>query len=97
MNSDDSYEVKPFDRQIIVEFMEQGIRKHNIAGLFEVDVTAGRQFIRDYEARTKKELSFTAWITKCIAQAVTEHKHVHAIVSGKKLIIFNDVYISVMV
>ncbi|MHA2118462.1 MAG: 2-oxo acid dehydrogenase subunit E2, partial [Candidatus Thorarchaeota archaeon] len=77
--------------------MEQGIQKHYISGLIEVDVTDGRKLILDYEERTKKELSFTSWITKCIAQAVEEHKHVHAIHKGKKMIIFDDVDISVMV
>jgi pyruvate/2-oxoglutarate dehydrogenase complex dihydrolipoamide acyltransferase (E2) component len=37
-------------------------------------------------------------MTKCVAQAVTEHKHVHALRKGKKeLIIFDDVDISIPV
>ncbi|MFX1541896.1 MAG: 2-oxo acid dehydrogenase subunit E2, partial [Promethearchaeota archaeon] len=77
--------------------MEQGLRSHYISGLIEVDVTKGRQLIRDYEERSGKELSFTAWITKCIAQAVSEHTNVHAIRKGKRLIIFKDVDVSVMI
>ncbi|MFX1473026.1 MAG: 2-oxo acid dehydrogenase subunit E2 [Promethearchaeota archaeon] len=93
----DEYEEKPFEREFIVELMEQGLRSHYISGLIEVDVTKGRQLIRDYEERSGKELSFTAWITKCIAQAVSEHRNVHAIRKGKRLIIFKDVDVSVMV
>ena len=93
----DQYEEKPFEREIVAELMEQGLRSHYISGLIEVDVTKGRQLIRDYEERSGKELSFTAWITKCIAQAVSEHRNVHAIRKGKRLIIFKDVDVSVMV
>jgi len=32
--------------------------------------------------RTGEQLSFTAWIMKCIGQAVSEHKEVHAIRKG---------------
>lgn len=93
----DQYEEKPFEREIVVELMEQGLRTHYISGLVEVDVTEGRQFIREYEESSGKELSFTAWITKCIAQAVCEHRNVHAIRKGKRLIIFKDVDVSVMI
>ncbi|MFX1560620.1 MAG: 2-oxo acid dehydrogenase subunit E2, partial [Promethearchaeota archaeon] len=93
----DEYEDKPFNREIVVELMEQGLRSHYISGLIEVDVTKGRQIIKEYEESSGKELSFTAWITKCIAQAVSEHRNVHAIRKGKRLIIFNDVDVSVMV
>ncbi|MFW9966638.1 MAG: 2-oxo acid dehydrogenase subunit E2 [Candidatus Thorarchaeota archaeon] len=93
----DEYEEKPFNREIVVELMEQGLRSHYISGLIEVDVTKGRQIIREYEESSGKELSFTAWITKCIAQAVSEHRNVHAIRKGKRLIVFKDVDVSVMV
>ncbi|MFW9810289.1 MAG: 2-oxo acid dehydrogenase subunit E2 [Candidatus Thorarchaeota archaeon] len=97
INLIDQYEVKPFEREIVVELMEQGLRSHYISGLIEVDVTKGRQLIKEYEKRSGKEFSFTAWITKCIAQAVSEHRNVHAIRKGKRLIIFKDVDVSVMV
>ncbi|MFX1482569.1 MAG: 2-oxo acid dehydrogenase subunit E2 [Promethearchaeota archaeon] len=93
----DQYEEKPFNREIVVELMEQGLRSHYISGLIEVDVTKGRQMIKAYEEQSGKEFSFTAWIAKCIAQAVSEHRNVHAIRKGKRLIIFTDVDISVMV
>ena len=93
----DEYEEKSFEREFIVELMEQGLHSHYISGLIEVDVTKGRQLIKEYEERSGKEFSFTAWITKCIAQAVNEHRNVHAIRKGKRLIIFKDVDVSVMI
>ncbi|MFW9847626.1 MAG: 2-oxo acid dehydrogenase subunit E2 [Candidatus Thorarchaeota archaeon] len=93
----DEYEEKSFERQFIVELMEQGLRSHYISGLIEVDVTKGRHLIKEYEENSGKELSFTAWITKCIAQAISEHRNVHAIRKGKRLIIFKDVDVSVMI
>ena len=77
--------------------MDQGLRSHYISGLIEVDVTKGRQLIIEYEEKSGKDLSFTAWIIKCIAQAVSEHRNVHAIRKGKRFIIFKDVDVSVMV
>jgi pyruvate/2-oxoglutarate dehydrogenase complex dihydrolipoamide acyltransferase (E2) component len=52
--------------------------------LLEIDVTAARAAIHDRKAKTGERISFTGWIVKCIAQAVSEHKHVHALRNGKK-------------
>jgi pyruvate/2-oxoglutarate dehydrogenase complex dihydrolipoamide acyltransferase (E2) component len=93
------YEEKPFPkmREMIVDTVEQGLRKHHTKGLIELDVTKGREYIRKHKEKTGEALSFTGWIVKCIAQAVNEHKHVQAMRKGKKIVIFDDVDISVMV
>ncbi|MFX0065204.1 MAG: 2-oxo acid dehydrogenase subunit E2 [Candidatus Hermodarchaeota archaeon] len=94
-----SYEERSFPkiREIIVETVEQGLRKHHMRGLLELDVTKAREYIKKHKKQTGETLSFTAWIIKCIGQAVCEYKEVHALRKGKKLIIFDDVDISVMV
>ncbi|MFQ5831831.1 MAG: 2-oxo acid dehydrogenase subunit E2 [Candidatus Thorarchaeota archaeon] len=94
------YEVIRFPKNhiILIDNMELSARKHHVKGLFELDVTEGRKIIRSYKEREGGEISFTAWISKCVAQAVTEHKHVHALRKGRKeLIIFDDVDISIPV
>lgn len=88
------YEVKPFSyyRQLVVDLMEEGSRRHHVAFCIEVDVTRARRQIRDYKKKTGESLSNTGWIIKCVSQAISENKEVQAFRHGrKKLIIFDDV------
>lgn len=95
-----SYEVKRFpkDRVLVIDNMEMSASRHHIKGLFELDVTEGRNIIRSFEKSSGQDISFTGWIMKCIALAICEHKHVHALRKGKKeVIIFDDIDISLPV
>jgi pyruvate/2-oxoglutarate dehydrogenase complex dihydrolipoamide acyltransferase (E2) component len=66
--------------------------KHSIYALLEVDVTAARQFIEEYEAQTGEALSFTGYLAYCLGRAVDEDKSVQAYPKGRKhLVIFDDV------
>jgi pyruvate/2-oxoglutarate dehydrogenase complex dihydrolipoamide acyltransferase (E2) component len=66
--------------------------KPMIHGLFEVDVTESRALLRKHHARTGEALSFTAFLTVCLAKAVDDHKSVQALRQGKKrLVVFDDV------
>lgn len=67
-------------------------KKPLIHGLIEVDVTAARAWLREHKARTGESLSFTAFLTTCLAKAVDEHKAVQAVRQvGARLVIFDDV------
>lgn len=95
-----SYEEREFpgSRNPTIDTLDQGLKKHHVPFLLEVDVTKAREYIRDLKARTGRGLSFTGWVMKCIGQAVSEHKHVHAMRKGRKtLVVFDDVDISVVV
>ena len=66
--------------------------------LVELDVTAARSYIHNLKETTGEGLSFTGWMIKCLGQAISEHKDVHAMRKGKnKLIVFDDVDISIAV
>jgi pyruvate/2-oxoglutarate dehydrogenase complex dihydrolipoamide acyltransferase (E2) component len=66
--------------------------KPMIHGLIEADVTGPRAHLRDYQAKTKESLSFTAFIIACLGKAVDENKAVQAFRKGNKhLILFEDV------
>ncbi|MBI5666835.1 MAG: 2-oxo acid dehydrogenase subunit E2 [Chloroflexi bacterium] len=98
--SETGYEIIPFSRsrQIIAESLRVAERKHIIHGLLDVDVTDARRFVREYEARTGEQLSFTAFIIVCLSKAVSEDKMVQAFRLGsRKLIVFDDVDVSTMV
>jgi pyruvate/2-oxoglutarate dehydrogenase complex dihydrolipoamide acyltransferase (E2) component len=94
------FEIKKFpsSRQSTFDTGYIGLRKHHIKALIEVDVTDARESIKNYRHQTKEQLSFTAWMLKCISQAIHENKSVHAIRKGRnELVIFEDVDISVVI
>jgi pyruvate/2-oxoglutarate dehydrogenase complex dihydrolipoamide acyltransferase (E2) component len=95
-----TYEERKFpeSRNPTLDTLDFGQTKHHIPLLLEVDITKARDYIREFKARTGQQLSFTGYVIKCIAQAVSEHKYIHAMRKGKKhLILFDDVDISVVV
>ncbi len=71
--------------------------KNYIYGLLEIDVTEARRRIHDHEAQTGEKFSFTAFLLGCIALAVDENKAVHALRQGNRLIIFDDVDVTIQV
>jgi hypothetical protein len=76
------------------EFLSEAERltpKHPIQALAEFDVTEARKLLQEYKERRGKTISFTAWLIKCIAQAVSEDKKVQAYKKGKRLFVFEDV------
>ncbi len=69
-----------------------------IHGLLEVDVTRARAFLREHKAKTGKALSFTAFITACLAKAIDENKSVQAYRQGRnQLILFEDVDVNTQI
>lgn len=66
--------------------------KSMMHGLIEVDVTRARAHLKEYRAKAKEPLSFTAFLIACLAKAVEEYKAVQALRKGsKRLILFEDV------
>ena len=94
------YDVIDFPKARIptLDFLALGDDNHYVKGLIEFDVTEGRDKIREHEKNTQKKISFTAWLLKCIGQAASEFKEVHAMMLGKRKIVkFEDVDISIVV
>lgn len=94
------YAVKAFseNRRLISELYDEFLKKHYMAGYFEVDVTVGRRLIEDFAKRTGEKISFTGWIAKCVSEAVREFPEVNAFRWGKKKVVrFEDIDIIVMV
>lgn len=99
MKKQDQYEVVPFPkiRQPVIDSLSRAARMHVTHALLEVDVTEARNRLRKYKNRTGDSLSFTAFLTYCLAQVVDENKILHAYRRGSKLIIYNEVDISVII
>jgi pyruvate/2-oxoglutarate dehydrogenase complex dihydrolipoamide acyltransferase (E2) component len=82
----------------MINMLDLSEPRHSMYGLLEVDVTHARQFIAGHKARTGETLSFTAFLTLCLARAVAENKAVQAYLKGRKqLVLFDDVDIGVMI
>jgi pyruvate/2-oxoglutarate dehydrogenase complex dihydrolipoamide acyltransferase (E2) component len=96
----EGYTVVPFApvRRMIVDVLDMGHRKHTIHGLAEADVTRARQYIREYEATSGKDLSFTAFIVVCLGKAVDRNKYMHAYRSGRNhLVMFDEVDVNTQI
>jgi pyruvate/2-oxoglutarate dehydrogenase complex dihydrolipoamide acyltransferase (E2) component len=89
-----SFDVQSFPvyRMAGIDFVTMGKEKNHVPLFVEIDVTMARKAIRCHKATTGEGVSFTGWIVKCLAQAVSEHKRIHALRKGhRKTVIFDDV------
>src|SRR5512143_6339 len=85
-------------RRVWLNTLDMSWPAHCIYGLLEVDVTVARQFIAAHKARTGETLSFTGYLTFCLARAVDEDKTVQAYRKGRKqLVLFDDVDVGFMI
>jgi pyruvate/2-oxoglutarate dehydrogenase complex dihydrolipoamide acyltransferase (E2) component len=94
-----SFEQREFPnfRNPTIDTLIWGRKRHHIPILLEIDVTEARIAIAEYHAQTGQRISFTGWVVKCVAQAVSEHPFIHAIRNGNKLVIFNDVDMNIVI
>jgi pyruvate/2-oxoglutarate dehydrogenase complex dihydrolipoamide acyltransferase (E2) component len=85
-------------RRVMINMLNLSGSVHCMYGLLEVDVTLARQFIAEHKARTGETLSFTGFLTLCLACAVEEDKSVQAFLKGRKqLVLFDDVDVGLMI
>lgn len=75
---------------------ESARHKHIMYGLVEADVTVPRKLIRDHAERTGEKLSFTAYVTVCVAAAVREVPQVNAFRRGHSLVYLDEVIVEVL-
>ena len=88
----------PPGRRVMINMLDLAEPRHCMYGLLEVDVTIARQFIAEYKAHTGEALSFTGFLTLCLARAVDEDKIVQAYLKGRKqLVLFDDVDVGLMI
>ena len=88
----------PAPRRIMINMLQLSGQRQNMYGLLEVDVTDARQYIAEHKARTGETLSFTGYLSFCLARAVDEHKSVQSYLRGRKqLVLFDDVDVGLMI
>jgi pyruvate/2-oxoglutarate dehydrogenase complex dihydrolipoamide acyltransferase (E2) component len=94
-----NYDIKEFpkSRLAIFDFCEIGLKKHYMQALIEMDVTEARRKIHALK-RDGADISFTAWLLKCIGDVCAQYREIHAVRYGRlKTVMFDDVDISIVV
>jgi 2-oxoacid dehydrogenases acyltransferase (catalytic domain) len=80
------------------EFLNNAAVRNRVYGLVEIDVTKAREIIASHKEKTGEKLSFTGWVIKCIAEAVTEHPEIQGLKKGKNdVVVFDDVDVSLTI
>jgi chloramphenicol O-acetyltransferase len=91
------YRTFPSSRTATFDVFSVGMKKHHICALLEFDVTDARKVLKKLKAEGRK-VSFTAWILKMIGRALTDFPEASSyLYNKKKLIIFEDINISLLV
>lgn len=87
----------PSSRIGTIDLGQIGLRKHHVAGLLEIDVTAALQRVRNQKAQGRP-ISFFAWMVKAVSTVVADNKNIQALLGRRNsLIVFDDIDISVAV
>ncbi len=73
-------------------------KRSNVHGLVEVDVTEAKRRIRTIEEETGERLSFTAFLTFCLAHAIDDHPEINAYRDWRgRVHVFDEVDVNVLV
>ena len=95
----DTYRIVSFPRSRLatVDVGRYGAKRHSMLGLVEVDVTDGRHALRRLRLQGV-EVSFTAWVIKCIGDCVARNPEAHAMRLGRRrLVLFEGVDVALPV
>jgi pyruvate/2-oxoglutarate dehydrogenase complex dihydrolipoamide acyltransferase (E2) component len=97
MNTPYQYKNIPRSRIATFDISSIGASKHHVTALLEFDVTDSRNKLKALR-KSGTNISFNAWLVKLIASALKKHPEAAAYLCGtKKLIIFDDINISMLV
>lgn len=97
MKSGYTTEPLSFNRKVLIASASVTRRKNTIHCLARADVTEPRRMIREHFERTGEKLSFTAHVVTCLAQVMKQHPRMNALIRGNRLVMLEDVTISVLI
>jgi pyruvate/2-oxoglutarate dehydrogenase complex dihydrolipoamide acyltransferase (E2) component len=86
-----------FNRRMVAISASITGEKNLIHSMIEVDVHDIRKILREHRDKTGEQLSFTAWIVFALAGTLIKYPHFNAFRKGRKLVLLNDITISVLV
>ena len=85
------------NRRAVIASASVTREKNAIHSLTEVDISKPRAQIKAYYERSGEKLSFTAYIVACLAKVITKYPQFNSFIKGRKLVILDDVTISVLI
>ncbi len=85
------------NRQIFIASASVTKEKNAIHGFTEVDITVPRRHIKNHFEKTGEKLSPTAYIIACLAQVIKEYPQMNSFIKRRKLVLLEDVTVSVLV
>jgi pyruvate/2-oxoglutarate dehydrogenase complex dihydrolipoamide acyltransferase (E2) component len=93
------YRKVPFtmNRRMVAASAAIGRERSNIHAITEVDISAPRRVMDEHRARTGERLSLTAYLIACLSRAIAENPFLNSFRRGRKLVLLEDVTISVLV
>lgn len=97
MNDNFSYKNIPQTRIATFDTFAIGLQKHHVSALLEFDVTESRKKLQILR-KSGTNVSFNAWIIKQISNVLVIHPDASAYLHNKKkLIVFNNINVSIIV
>lgn len=93
------YKIQKFPKSRIatIDVCEIGKKKHHIAAMIEIDISASREKIKKYKKETGR-ISFTAWLIYVISRTLKDYERAAAYLKGtRQVVIFNDINVSIIV
>ena len=97
MNEGYTAEPLTFNRKMVAASASVTRRKNAIHCLAEADITEPRRLIREHFEKTGEKLSFTGYLVTCLARLIKEHHRLNSFIRRNRLIILEDVTISVLI
>lgn len=99
MKNNKGYKTQPlsFNRRAVIASASVTREKNAIHSFTEVDITEPRRLIKEHAEKTGEKLSFTAYIVTCLAHTLKDHPHLNSFIKGNRLVILDDVTVSVLI
>ena len=85
------------NRQILIASASVTREKNAIHGFTEADITTPRRHLKEHFEKTGERLSLTAYIVACLAQVIKEFPQMNSFIKGRKLVLLDDVTVSVLI
>ena len=99
MNHKRGYKSIPlgFNRRMVAASASVTKTKNTIHSLTEVDINEPRRLMQEHFERTGEKLSLTAYVVTCLGRVIQENPGFNSFIKGRRLIILDDVNISVLI
>lgn len=93
------YTKKPLSlsRRAVIASATATRKKNAIHNLTEVNITTPRYLLKKYYEENGEKLSLTAYIVTCLARTVKQNPDLNSFIRGRKIVLLNDVTVSVLV